>query len=181
MAVVDRIVFTEPMMTAFAAASHDVNPLHTDPNYAARTPFGYPVVYGVLGLLAALRNVLRTMPICITHLQADFVRPLHLGELDVMAPPVQKKVPPSNGTEALIAELWRMQVGEVDIGREDSFFDVGGHSLMTVEFLNRLKERTGVRLRVRDIVFEDLQGIAALVERAASSGEKKGLLSRLFG
>jgi hypothetical protein len=29
---------------------------------------------------------------------------------------------------------------------------------MTVVFLNRLKERTGVRLRVRDVVFEDLRG-----------------------
>lgn len=80
MAVVDRIVFTESMMRAFADASHDINPLHTDAVYAARTPFGFPVVYGVLGLLAAMRNVLRTLPIRITRLRADFIRPLYVGE-----------------------------------------------------------------------------------------------------
>jgi acyl dehydratase len=80
MAIVDRITIDDTMMQAFAAASRDVNPLHTDATYAARTPFGYPVVYGVLGLLCALRNILRTLPIRITHLQADFVRPLYVGE-----------------------------------------------------------------------------------------------------
>ena len=80
MTIVDRITFSDGMMQAFAAASRDINPLHTDATYAARTPFGYPVVYGVLGLLGALRNILRTLPIRITHLKADFVRPLYVGE-----------------------------------------------------------------------------------------------------
>lgn len=104
-----------------------------------------------------------------------------IGELDQMAMTRVAKTPPASAMEALIADLWREQLGPVEIGRDDSFFDAGGHSLMTVQFLNRLKERTGVRLRVRDIVFEDLQGIAARVESSAPVTEKRGLLSRLFG
>lgn len=33
---------------AFAALSGDVNPIHTDPAYAARHPFGRPVAHGML-------------------------------------------------------------------------------------------------------------------------------------
>ena len=52
-----RARFTWDDLLAFREASHDTNPLHTDPAYAARTHFGGPVVFGVLGGLAALAAV----------------------------------------------------------------------------------------------------------------------------
>ena len=38
---------------AFAAASHDKNPLHLDPAYSRRTAFGRPIVFGMLGAMAS--------------------------------------------------------------------------------------------------------------------------------
>jgi len=40
--------FTWPQLLAFRDASRDANPLHTDPDYARRTHFGGPVVFGAL-------------------------------------------------------------------------------------------------------------------------------------
>jgi NAD(P)-dependent dehydrogenase (short-subunit alcohol dehydrogenase family) len=49
--------FSWDHLLAFRAASLDSNPLHTDTEYAARTHFGGPVVFGVLCGLRALAEV----------------------------------------------------------------------------------------------------------------------------
>ena len=41
---------TEADVMAFAAVSGDTNPLHTDPEYARRSPMGQPVAHGLLGI-----------------------------------------------------------------------------------------------------------------------------------
>ena len=49
-----RLRFVAADLDAFARVSGDVNPLHTSPSYARRTPWGEPVVFGVLGALRCL-------------------------------------------------------------------------------------------------------------------------------
>lgn len=49
------LCFDAADLQRFAAASHDYNPLHMQPAYAAATAFGRPVVFGVLGVLRALQ------------------------------------------------------------------------------------------------------------------------------
>ena len=41
----------------FTEFSHDRNPLHIDPDYARKTPFGDCVVYGILGILKILNQI----------------------------------------------------------------------------------------------------------------------------
>lgn len=48
------IVFSGDDMDLFARASHDRSPLHCSPKYAHTTPFGQPVVFGVLAALSSL-------------------------------------------------------------------------------------------------------------------------------
>jgi len=56
-AVDSPIVFRSDDVADFAAATGDVNPLHVSADYAHRTPYGEPVVHGVLVALAALARL----------------------------------------------------------------------------------------------------------------------------
>src|SRR5262245_31278238 len=49
-----EIRFEPSDLDRFARASRDLNPLHRSASYARRSAFGEPVVYGVLGAVAAL-------------------------------------------------------------------------------------------------------------------------------
>ncbi|MES0838450.1 non-ribosomal peptide synthetase [Nocardiopsis tropica] len=60
-------------------------------------------------------------------------------------------LPPSNGLERLVADAWRELLGVEEVGMEQNFFDLGGHSLLLVELQHRLRAGTG-----RDI---DLLGL----------------------
>src|SRR5437764_10321352 len=56
-AVDSPIVFIGDDVADFAAATGDVNPLHVSADYAHRTPYGEPVVHGMLVALAALAHL----------------------------------------------------------------------------------------------------------------------------
>lgn len=67
---------------AFAEVSGDDNPLHLDPEYAATTPFGKPIVHGAF-LLAVVSKVLgRDYPghgAVAVSLSSRFLRPVPVG------------------------------------------------------------------------------------------------------
>lgn len=48
--------FDQEDISLFQSASHDRNPLHTSVQYARKTPYGNPVVFGILGLLKVLSD-----------------------------------------------------------------------------------------------------------------------------
>ncbi|MCB9876958.1 MAG: amino acid adenylation domain-containing protein [Planctomycetes bacterium] len=52
--------------------------------------------------------------------------------------------PPRNEAERQVATLWGDLLGVADVGRDDDFFALGGHSLNAVRMLNRLKKQLGV-------------------------------------
>lgn len=62
-------------VSAFAAASHDVSPLHVDAAYARRTSFGRPVVHGVRALLGAMSFVAPRAD-ALAKITADFQGPV---------------------------------------------------------------------------------------------------------
>ena len=51
-----------------------------------------------------------------------------------------------NSTEARLATLWRTVLGVEHFGLGDSFFDLGGHSLMAVGLFSRIEREFGRRL-----------------------------------
>ena len=81
------ICFTQEDMDRFAHASGDVNPLHVDRVAGEVRRIEAPVVYGVLGVLAAI-GALQAQPDTVLHrLEASFSRPLFVGcdyEIDVL-------------------------------------------------------------------------------------------------
>ncbi|SCF41194.1 amino acid adenylation domain-containing protein [Micromonospora marina] len=49
--------------------------------------------------------------------------------------------PPRDGRERLVAEVWAELLGTERIGRDDSFFALGGDSLLATRLVSRLRER----------------------------------------
>lgn len=98
---------------------------------------------------------------------------------------------PANPTEQVIADIWAalLAAGEepkatadsplprpLRIGRRDSFFEIGGHSLLAAQLVYRLRQEFNADLSLRQF-FENptIAGLAALLhpEEAATKGERK--------
>ena len=73
------VSFAEQDVAAFSDASGDRNPLHLSHNYARRTPYGQPVVFGCLGAMACLGHVHLPAGWVATSLEAQFRGPIFLG------------------------------------------------------------------------------------------------------
>ena len=58
-------------------------------------------------------------------------------------------VAPRTELEAQIAEIWRQVLGVERVGARDYFFDLGGHSLKTIQIRSRLSQELGVDLPLR--------------------------------
>jgi amino acid adenylation domain-containing protein len=57
------------------------------------------------------------------------------------APPLNGAyVSPDNETEQQVAAIWQDVLGVARVGRDDNFFDLGGHSLLMVRVNSRLKD-----------------------------------------
>jgi amino acid adenylation domain-containing protein len=75
-------------------------------------------------------------------------------------------------TEAEVAGIWARLLRVASIGPDDSFFALGGHSLLTVELISRVGEATGIQLP-QGAVFEapTLREFSARIEaELAGSG-----------
>ncbi|SMO63583.1 amino acid adenylation domain-containing protein [Melghirimyces algeriensis] len=60
-------------------------------------------------------------------------------------------IPPRDDWEKALVKIWQ-DVLEVDkIGIDDNFFDLGGHSLKTIQIRSRIKELLGVEMVLKDL------------------------------
>ncbi|MFV0473816.1 MAG: non-ribosomal peptide synthetase [Pikeienuella sp.] len=100
------------------------------------------------------------------------------GKIDRRAlPPIAAEeaapaTPPASETERRVIALWSAALGREDIGAEDDFFALGGHSLMAMRLLARLREEFGVTLALGQL-FDALtpRRQAALIDEAAGVAE----------
>ncbi|HVG08476.1 MAG TPA: amino acid adenylation domain-containing protein [Thermoanaerobaculia bacterium] len=78
--------------------------------------------------------------------------------------------------EELLAGIWSDLLGVSDVAPEDSFFELGGQSLLATRMISRVRSVLGVDLPMR-AVFEEptLAGFAALAERAREGGAQPSL------
>ena len=79
-------------------------------------------------------------------------------------------VAPRNGIEVRLAEMWQNLLGVSPVGVEDSFFDLGGHSLIAVRLFASVKREFKVEFPI-SVLFEapTISKCAALI--AAETGE----------
>ncbi|HEY9303322.1 MAG TPA: amino acid adenylation domain-containing protein, partial [Mycobacterium sp.] len=91
------------------------------------------------------------------------------GKIDRAALPEPQIAPateyrdPATATEQRIAALFSELLGHALVGVDDSFFDLGGHSLVATKLVMAIRSECGVEIGIRD-VFE-LSTVARLAER----------------
>lgn len=76
---------TEADIVGFAGLSWDVNPLHTDAEFASKTIFGERIAHGMLGLvistgLSQSLNILDDTILAFLGLNWNFVAPVKIGD-----------------------------------------------------------------------------------------------------
>jgi NAD(P)-dependent dehydrogenase (short-subunit alcohol dehydrogenase family) len=59
--------------------------------------------------------------------------------------------PLSEGPEQILGEIWSELVGIANLGADDDFFALGGHSLMATRMLSRIEVRFGIKLKLHDV------------------------------
>ncbi|MCP5150475.1 MAG: amino acid adenylation domain-containing protein [Chromatiales bacterium] len=89
-----------------------------------------------------------------------------------VAPRAQALVEPATPTERLLAEIWAGVLGLPRVSVVENFFDLGGHSLLVVDVIAQMRERTGVQLPPREFMMQSLRQIAAAYDRAREGGER---------
>jgi amino acid adenylation domain-containing protein len=99
------------------------------------------------------------------------------GKLDRRALPAPERtgtdgaryVAPRTPTEEMLAAIWAEVLKVERVGVEENFFDLGGHSLLVVAAIERMRTRTGIALSPREYMMQNLRQIAARYERALSA------------
>ncbi len=81
--------------------------------------------------------------------------------------PAAASAAPRTATEEILTQIWQEVLDREGIGADDSFFDLGGHSLRATRVMSRVREVLGVDLPVREL-FEapTVALLAKRVERA---------------
>ncbi|WP_232512587.1 non-ribosomal peptide synthetase [Rhodococcus pyridinivorans] len=86
---------------------------------------------------------------------------------------------PATESERIVAQVWAEVLGIERVGADDSFFDLGGNSLVATRVVARINEATGASLAIREL-FEDptVAGLAARVDGGGSDRAVPELVAR---
>ena len=73
---------------------------------------------------------------------------------------------PATAAERTLAGIWSGLLSRPEIGREDNFFAVGGHSMLVVRLVNQMRQAFATDIPL-NLVFENptLAGAAAEIEK----------------
>ncbi|MDQ3205049.1 MAG: SDR family NAD(P)-dependent oxidoreductase, partial [Pseudomonadota bacterium] len=77
---------------------------------------------------------------------------------------------PVGEVESAIAQVWQDLLGVERVGRHDHFFDLGGHSLLVVQMVSRLRQQLSVEVALRDVFAQPtVMALAGVVKQAGRS------------
>ncbi len=92
---------------------------------------------------------------------------------DAVAPESAPHEPPAGDIEMALARIWMEVLSVPPMGRHDGFFDLGGHSLLGVQVLARVRHEFDAEVPLRAL-FDDptVAGLARAVEAARAAGHR---------
>jgi acyl-CoA synthetase (AMP-forming)/AMP-acid ligase II/acyl carrier protein len=75
------------------------------------------------------------------------------------------RVAPRTPVEQEVAAIWSEVLDRPDVSVHDNFFDIGGHSLLSMEAIAGIEKRLGVRLHPAQFMLDTLEQISATCEQ----------------
>ena len=135
---------------------------------------------GVEALRASLKEALPEYMLPSAVVTLDRLPLTSNGKLDRRALPapdteayaILQYEPPQGDVEDLLARIWQEALGIHRVGRRDSFFDLGGHSLLVLNVMFKTNQALGSALRVADLYKNPtIRGLAARVQGDISEDE----------
>ncbi|QFQ99404.1 amino acid adenylation domain-containing protein [Streptomyces phaeolivaceus] len=83
---------------------------------------------------------------------------------------------PQGPVEQAIARVWGAELGRERVGRDDDFFGLGGHSLLTTRIVARLRREHGLDVTVREFLrHRTVRELAAVTEGASGPASAASL------
>lgn len=91
---------------------------------------------------------------------------------------------PTTAAQLAVEAIWMRLLKVNQVALEDNFFDLGGHSLLTIKLIKQVEAATGEQLTIADVfenpTLEDFSALLADAEWADVEIRKPGLISRLW-
>ncbi len=98
-----------------------------------------------------------------------------LPELPPAATPIARSQPlpePESDTERHLAALWQRALRGAPVGPQDTFFDLGGTSMLALQLMADVERELGVTLNGLELLREPLGVLAALCEQRAGKSQR---------
>ena len=103
----------------------------------------------------------------------------HAGRIQKAEPP---SAPLQTDIERTIAEIWKAVLGVESVGRQDNFFDLGGHSLLLTKVLTQVRAISTRPLTMVDLFqYPTVQDLAAYLNDDRTSKEADGECAQAEG
>jgi amino acid adenylation domain-containing protein len=97
---------------------------------------------------------------------------------------VDESSQPSTELERKLAAIWSDVLEMEDVGLQDNFFDLGGHSLLLMPVISEVKKQVGVELDPGDLVLPTLRQLVGLCEERIANPpppKQRGWVRRIMG
>jgi len=86
-------------------------------------------------------------------------------------------VPPRTPEEKVLAAIWAQVLGVERVGVEDSFFEIGGDSLLAIQLISRVRDALRVELPMRELF--NAMTVAAMARLVVAKETTPGLTRKL--
>jgi hypothetical protein len=87
-----------------------------------------------------------------------------------MAPAVTPEIAPRTAAERELAAIWQRLLGVPQVGREDDFFALGGHSLLLAQLTAQVRQHFHTPVALRTLFqASTLAGMSAAIAAAATA------------